>query len=170
MVITLNFTKLEITERSKIKFIDPFSSRNILQGEKFERKTTVSFGDVIFLNNELPRKNEVNICGGEKKMMTQWRHCTDALQMQRARAHWVHRPSPVPSPRAPAASDVIVRRPSPSHPGFHENNDVTVSGPWIHLAIPGRWTDIRGFYRTSPWLVAFCARTNGPWNKTTRPA
>lgn len=37
MVIT-NFTKLEITERSKIKFIDPFSSRNILQGEKFERE------------------------------------------------------------------------------------------------------------------------------------
>lgn len=112
-------------QMNEIKFTDPFLCVIFHTGEKFQRKVGKQRFITWYFWISNCRKNEVNICGSEKKMM-QWRHCTDALQMQR----WVHRPS-VPSPRAPAASDVIVR--PPSHPGFHENNDVTVSGPWIHL-------------------------------------
>lgn len=63
--------------------------------------------------------------GWGKKETMRWRHCTDARQMQRR----VHRPSPS-SPRS------LVTSPSLPHPRFHENNDVIVSGPWIHLRIP----------------------------------
>lgn len=76
---------------------------------------------MIFLNIELPKERGKHLRQREENdAVTSLHRCTPDA------ARWVHRPS-VPSPRAPAASDVIVR--PPSHPGFHENNDVTVSGP-----------------------------------------
>lgn len=145
------------------KILRSFSLHNILQGEKLERKVVenkVSLGTWYFWISNC-RKNEVNICGSEKKMM-QWRHCTDALQMQRAgctdlrcrhpelpRLEWRHRSPPIP---------VSMRTMTSQFPGREST------------LIPGRWTNIRGFYRTSSWLVAFCAGTNGLWNKTIRSA
>lgn len=149
-------------QMNEIKFTDPFLCVIFHTGEKFQRKVGKQRFITWYFWISNCRKNEVNICGSEKKMM-QWRHCTDALQMQRAgctdlRCRHPELPRLVTSSFALPPVPVSMRTMTSQFPGREST------------LIPGRWTNIRGFYRTSPWLVAFCAGTNGLWNKTTRSA